>query len=331
MTITLSSSTLDILRKHDVTLSSQTPITSLGHADMRTGTEMAWSGARGAIGACADLAELVNVTEASVSSDDIDTLLGPTTVTSSHRNGVTLCHDGETRKVDALVIADGSQSQLSQALGFRWTVMSPVRYAATGWVTSEKPHGGRAMQWANGPSMWALLPTAKPTVSYLIRSTDSQREASDSWDLQSRNHRLLEAVVSSEVGSVLDIDKPVHHRLTTGHAAHAGRGRVCVIGDALHTLHPFVGMGANCAAADCTALAQEIMRHRGRDLSDAVQRYASRRAADAKILGYGLRGLMSMMRWNDPLGTSVRRIGQRLTACDPMKKRLAEFAGSWAS
>src|SRR5690606_28262824 len=61
-------------------------------------------------------------------------------------------------------------------------------------------------------------------------------------------------------------------------------GRVVLLGDAIHATTPHLASGAGIAVEDAIVLAEELFRHDGSDVAEALERYASRRVERSRLV-----------------------------------------------
>jgi 2-octaprenylphenol hydroxylase len=83
------------------------------------------------------------------------------------------------------------------------------------------------------------------------------------------------------LGDVLEVRGRFAFPLRQRHAQAYQRGRVVLIGDAAHTIHPLAGQGVNLGFMDVRVLAEELQRAQEKMLSPAdasvLKRYQRRR------------------------------------------------------
>lgn len=61
-------------------------------------------------------------------------------------------------------------------------------------------------------------------------------------------------------------------------------GRVVLLGDAIHATTPHLASGAGIAVEDALVLAEELFRHGGNDVSQALERYVARRIVRSRLV-----------------------------------------------
>lgn len=74
------------------------------------------------------------------------------------------------------------------------------------------------------------------------------------------------------LGQVQAVSRRLSFPLTQRHAHDYVQGRIVLVGDAAHSIHPLAGQGANLGLADVAVLARELLRGQraGRDVADPL-------------------------------------------------------------
>jgi len=182
---------------------------------------------------------------------------------------------GEERVYDLLIGADGLRSQVRQLCFDSWSVTD----GGTDWWSFWAPEGVYTP-----PGQTEVL--GRDGKAFLIAPAGRRIEAAVAvartpGDDGGTPLERLRAVISSEdwvMGELvasLDEEAPLFHtRNFEVHVPDWRRGRVLLIGDAAHALHPVLGMGASLALEDAWLLAEEL---ESGPVDEALERFVARR------------------------------------------------------
>ena len=203
------------------------------------------------------------------------------TVASLHDDGhkVTVeFSDGSAGKYDLVVGADGIYSQirtliLPGAESPRFTGQSVWRY------NLPRPADLDALRNYNGPTGVGLVPMSE-AVMYMFVTTpepDNPRFPVEGMAARMRARiagcapaiRALGGLITDDAGVVY---RPLEAMLVTG---DWHKGRVVLLGDAVHATTPHLGQGAGMAIEDAIVLADELGRHA--EVEAACASYRARR------------------------------------------------------
>lgn len=194
--------------------------------------------------------------------------------------------------------ADGGDSKLRGQAGLAYTrrayfaqgvVMSFRLQGVNGAAT--EGHGGIARQWFIDQSVLALLPMpgqGGELVSMVWSRVDHEGltnpgRLSAATVMAALQQRGLLARVQHDLGcELLPASDPVAYPLFHGMAPSWVQGRVVLLGDAAHQVHPLAGQGLNLGLEDVAALAELWRDGQGMDVltEPSLQRWARRRRAD---------------------------------------------------
>jgi 2-polyprenyl-6-methoxyphenol hydroxylase-like FAD-dependent oxidoreductase len=147
--------------------------------------------------------------------------------------------------------------------------------------------------------------------------------------------RELSIAAGGQVGAVALVGERALFPLARQLADRYHRGRVVLVGDAAHGVHPLAGQGLNLGLLDVAALAQTLAGARSRGLdpgADAVlARYARWRQGDNALAARAFEAIDRLYRLDLPGADAVRAVGQRaLQRLPPLKRRFIEHAAGLA-
>jgi 2-octaprenyl-6-methoxyphenol hydroxylase len=221
-------------------------------------------------------------------------LISPATVTaaSSSASGMALeLASGERLQAKLLVVADGAQSGLRQALGIDTDSRSYDQHAVISNIGHALPHSGCAWERFTRQGPLALLPlladATAPHRSALVWTLPppaAQRmvEASEAEFLQQ-----LQQAFGYRLGRLQRLGERSSYPLQLVQAKEQVRSGLVVIGNAAHALHPVAGQGFNLALRDVARLVEVLgaARARGADFSSlgVLQEYAAAQRRDQQL------------------------------------------------
>lgn len=186
--------------------------------------------------------------------------------------------DGSTGRYDLVVGADGVYSQ-TRAILFpdapqpQFTGQSVWRY------NFARPAGLDALQVYNGPTGVGLVPISD-TLMYMYATTpepDNPRYPREGLAATMRGKLAHAAPAIRALAEQITRDEDVVYRPLEGLLVEGPwhKGRIVLLGDAVHATTPHLGQGAGMAIEDSLVLADELSRHD--DLELALTAYRERR------------------------------------------------------
>jgi 2-polyprenyl-6-methoxyphenol hydroxylase-like FAD-dependent oxidoreductase len=186
--------------------------------------------------------------------------------------------DGSKGRYDLVVGADGVRSQirgmiLPEAEGPEYTGQAVWRY------NLPRPADLDALRAYNGPTGVGLVPMSEP-VMYVFVTTpepDNPRYPLDGMAARMRERMANCAPAIRELARHITDDAAVVYRPLEGMMVTGpwSKGRVVLLGDAVHTTTPHLGQGAGMAIEDALVLAEELARDA--DVARACVSYRDRR------------------------------------------------------
>lgn len=186
--------------------------------------------------------------------------------------------DGSSGTYDAVIGADGVYSQtrsmvLPEAETPQFTGQAVWRY------NFPRAEGLDALQVYNGPTGVGLVPMSAD-VMYMYVTTpepDNPRYPVEGLAAAMRSKLASCSPAIRALGEQITDDAGVVYRPLEGMMVHGpwSRGRVGLLGDAVHATTPHLGQGAGMAIEDAIVLAEEIGR--ADDVEAALKSYRDRR------------------------------------------------------
>ena len=236
---------------------------------------------------------------------------------------------GATLETELLVVADGSRSELRDALGIGSSERHYGQCALIANIAHSKPHGGTACERFTRRGPIAMLP--------LLAADDGSHRSALVWSLPEDEAATL---LAAEEGNFLaHLQKRFGYRL--GRLLRAGerhsyplslveadeqvRQGVVVMGNAAHSLHPVAGQGFNLALRDVARLGDILGRAwgEGRALGDlqVLEQYRTQQAADQRMTTRFSDRLPGLFMRGTPVPGPLRDLGLAALDISPGLKR----------
>jgi 2-octaprenyl-6-methoxyphenol hydroxylase len=174
---------------------------------------------------------------------------------TDHVQAVLEC-DGRTQTVTArlVVAADGTMSPVRQMLGIEVERHDYQQVALIANVSTEKPHDFVAYERFTDSGPLALLPMNDGRCSLVWTHRTEELAATEALDDAAFLKKLQERF-GYRLGRFIRVGRRASYPLALMRAREDFRGRVVLIGNASHTLHPVAGQGFNLGLRDVAVLA----------------------------------------------------------------------------
>jgi len=266
---------------------------------------------------------------------DLGVELRATAVTGFDRSArsidVTLA-DGETVSARLLVGADGARSKIREAAGIATHGWDYDQAGIVTTVAHEREHHGRAEEHFLPSGPFAILPLTGKRCS--IVWTERKREAERIVALSDADfHAELEKRFGLKLGDIEVVGPRRAFPLGLFTARSFIAGRLALIGDAAHIIHPIAGQGLNMGLRDVAALAEAVAdaARLGLDIDETqvLERYQRWRRFDTMTMSVATDGLNRLFSNRSDALRLVRDIGLGLVERVPALKRvfIREAAG----
>ena len=200
---------------------------------------------------------------------------------------------GTTLRARLVVAAEGRESRLRAEAGIPVTRFAYRQTGIVSAVAHERPHGNIALEHFLPGGPFAQLPMLGGEAGeHLSAIVWTEREA-PATRLASLDDaafgRELQRRLGHHLGAVRPVGRRWTYRLGALHAHRYVAGRLALIGDAAHGIHPIAGQGLNLGFRDVVALSALVIEAvaAGRDPGEAalLARYqAQRRPANLAML-----------------------------------------------
>jgi 2-octaprenyl-6-methoxyphenol hydroxylase len=204
-----------------------------------------------------------------------------------HATNITL-NNGQTLSARLLMAADGRFSKIREHANIDITKHYYQQHGIVCTVEHDKPHHGIAQERFLPSGPFAILPLANPHQSSLVWTEKDHLAptymAMNDDDFNAQIYHRF----GGYLGQVKTISKRFSYPLTLVLAKHYTKGRLLLIGDAAHGIHPLAGQGFNLGIRDCEKIVP-LLTHQyqlGLDLGDTsiLSGYEQQRHFDAMSL-----------------------------------------------
>ena len=219
-----------------------------------------------------------------------------------------------------LIAADGRDSTASRLLNLSSTGGSYHQTAIVANVTTEMPHQHTAWQRFLSTGPVAFLPLANGQCS-IVWSADSERAAAlMALDEKQFLWQLTEAF-ESRLGKVVDTSKRAAFPLNWHSADRWLEGRVLLIGDAAHGVHPLAGQGVNLGFGDVALLEALYTQNQSVYCKKSLRKFERQRKAETVTATHLFSALKTIYAQQNPFFCLVRDLGMSVVENSQFLKR----------
>src|SRR5690606_17462119 len=194
--------------------------------------------------------------------------------------------DGRRVSARIALAADGAGSTLRRLAGIEVDGHGYGQSGVVGFVRTEHPHEATAWQRFLPGGPLAMLPFADGSCSIVWSQPTAQADAALAMDDAAFGAALARAF-DRRLGRVEPCSPRAAFPLRLQLAERYARGRVLLVGDAAHVMHPLAGQGVNVGLRDVAALRDSIAAAQGRrqdwDTPQRIARWARTRRSEATL------------------------------------------------
>jgi 2-octaprenyl-6-methoxyphenol hydroxylase len=241
--------------------------------------------------------------------------------------------DGRVLRARLAVAADGARSKLARLAEIPTIGWDYDQAGLVATIAHERDHEGRAEQHflPAGPFALLPLPGRQSSIVWNERRADAEALlALDSGDLT----RQLEYRFTPKLGAISLASRVEAFPFRFQIARRFVAGRLALIGDAAHVVHPVAGQGLNLGLRDVAVLAEAIVGEMRLGLDPGapgpLAAYQRQRRFDVAASGLGLDALNRLFSNDLPPLRFVRDLGLRMVDRAPTLKNMliAEAGGA---
>lgn len=215
------------------------------------------------------------------------------------------------RRIDAAlaIAADGGESTLRTLAGLDVSRHDYGQRGVVGYVDSERPNEATAWQRFLDTGPLAVLPVDKHRSSIVWTLPDAEAERVLALDDEAFGRELTNAF-AGRLGAMRPASPraafPLRRQLASDYVA----GRVLVLGDAAHVVHPLAGQGVNLGLRDVAGL-RDLVRDARQRRADwtaphRLRRWARVRRSDNTVAAYGFDAINKVFS-NDEMHLTLAR------------------------
>lgn len=241
-------------------------------------------------------------------------------------------NDGQTLRAPLIVSAEGRKSWLRDQAGIGHINWDYDQSAVVCTVQMEQPHNHVAYEHFLPTGPFAILPLTGNRACIVWSETHAKAKALMNVRDELFHEHLL-ARFGEFQGEISLVGPKFIYPLGLGLAEEMHKGRLALLGDSAHGIHPIAGQGLNLGLKDVAALAEVLIEaaRLGEDLgSDLVlERYAKWRRFDNVSTSVIMDGFVRLFSNDNPLVRAVRDVGMGLFNRVPaLRQFVMEDAGA---
>lgn len=217
---------------------------------------------------------------------------------------------GEPVIAKLLVAADGANSAIRKQFNLPVTFKDYDHHGIVATVKTAEPHNNTARQVFLPSGPLAFLPLADANTHSIVWSTSPAH--SDSLLAMDDNNfnKAVMAAIDGQCGLCEVQSKRAAFPLKMRYAQQWVEGKVVLIGDAAHTIHPLAGLGMNLGLKDAAYLIELLSQQQTEFASSRTLRdYERTRKLDAQKHIAMMQGLKELFNGANPLKKLARGVG----------------------
>lgn len=217
--------------------------------------------------------------------------------------------DGIRLDARLAIAADGAASTLRALAGLEVASHDYRQSGVVAFIETAQPHQDTAWQRFLDTGPLAVLPftEGRSSIVWTLPEQEAARVVALDGDAFDRE---LTAAFGARLGPMRAVSQRVAFPLRRQHADDYVAGRVLLVGDAAHVVHPLAGQGVNLGLRDVSALSETIAAAQSRqvdwDTSHRLQRWSRQRRSDNAAAAYAFEGINRLFS-NDEMHATLLR------------------------
>lgn len=216
---------------------------------------------------------------------------------------------GQRLRARLVLGADGASSRVRALAGLAVDERDYGQRGVVGYVTTERPHQDTAWQRFLPTGPLAFLPCGDGRSSIVWTLPDDDAARVLALD-DAAFCRELTRAFDARLGEVVSVSARAGFPLRRQLVRQMSVGRVVLVGDAAHAVHPLAGQGVNLGLRDVAALRDEIQAalDKGNDFSapHRIERWARRRVSENAVAAYSFEAINAAFSNEAVLPTLLR-------------------------
>lgn len=261
-------------------------------------------------------------------------VISPARVTGIEENATRIrltLDTGEALSAPLAVAAEGRKSGLREHTGIRTIGWDYGQSAVVATVKMQYAHEHVAYEYFLSSGPFAILPLNDNRACLVWSESHTKARA-----LAEARPELFHAHLMRRFGEFLGEVEPVGPRfvypLSMALAENMHRGRIALLGDAAHGIHPIAGQGLNLGLKDAAAFAEVVIEaaRLGEDIGSelVLERYAQWRRFENVSTSLIMDGFVHLFSNNNPLVRPLRDLGMGIVNnIGPARRFFMEDAG----
>lgn len=217
--------------------------------------------------------------------------------------------DGRRMAARIALAADGAGSTLRRLAGIEVHGRAYGQSGVVGYVRTERDHEATAWQRFLPGGPLAFLPFADGSCSIVWSLPTAEADAALAMDDAAFGAALGRAF-DRRLGRVEPCSPRAAFPLRLQLAHNHAEGRVLLIGDAAHVVHPLAGQGVNLGLRDVTALrdsvATALARRQAWDTPQRIARWARARRSEATVAAHAFDAINRVYTSDSPAAVLMR-------------------------
>lgn len=217
--------------------------------------------------------------------------------------------DGRRIEAAIAIAADGAESTLRDLAGLQVDRHDYAQRGVVAYVDSERSNEATAWQRFLPSGPLAVLPIGDTRSSIVWTLPDAEAERVLELDETAFNRELTTAF-GARLGAMQLVSKRVAFPLRRQLVERYIAGRVVVLGDAAHAVHPLAGQGVNLGLRDVSALRALVLdaqkNRRAWDAPHRLQRWARQRRSENTVAAKSFSAINTLFS-NDEMHLTLAR------------------------